>query len=42
MGATAVTGIDEGQHSLRERVESLRGTKRGAVALYAASVALLR
>ena len=41
MGATLVTGADDGRHDLRRRIESLGGTRRGSVALYAISVALV-
>ena len=41
MGATLVTPADKGRHKLAERVESLRRTGRGSVALYAISVALV-
>src|SRR4051812_17908078 len=39
MGATVVTGAD--RHSLRERVEALRRTAHGGVALYVISLALV-
>jgi signal transduction histidine kinase len=41
MGATLVTGADDGRHDLRRRIDSLGGTRRGSVALYAISVALV-
>src|SRR3954469_22729934 len=41
MGATVVTGADEGRHKLRERVDALGGTARGAVALYVLALALV-
>src|SRR3954454_3373 len=39
MGATVVTGAD--RHSLRERVEALRRTAHGGVALYVLALALV-
>jgi integral membrane sensor domain MASE1 len=41
MGATLVTGADDGRQHVRRRIESLRRTGRGNVALYTASVALV-
>src|SRR5215211_2721073 len=41
MGATLVTGADDGRHDLRRRIDSLSGTRRGSVALYAISVAVV-
>src|SRR5215216_6684200 len=41
MGATLVTGADDGRHDLRRRIDSLSGTRRGSVALYAISIALV-
>jgi signal transduction histidine kinase len=41
MGVTVVTGANEGRHDLRGRIEALRRTRRGSVALYAISVALV-
>jgi signal transduction histidine kinase len=41
MGATLATGADEGRHDVRRRVVGLRPTRRGSVALYLGSVALV-
>src|SRR3954462_11594421 len=41
MGAMVISGADEGRHSLHRRVESLRGTARGGVALYVLALALV-
>jgi signal transduction histidine kinase len=41
MGATVVTGADESRHDARRRIESLRRTGRGSLALYGISLALV-
>ncbi|HEX2105897.1 MAG TPA: MASE1 domain-containing protein [Solirubrobacteraceae bacterium] len=41
MGATLVSGADEARHTARGRIEALRRTGRGSVALYVLSVALV-
>src|SRR5215217_5946721 len=41
MGATLVTGAEKGRHDLHRRIESLGGSRRGSVGLYAISVAVV-
>src|SRR5215210_721162 len=41
MGATLVTGANEARQDVRRRIEALGRTRRGGVALYAGSVALV-